>query len=302
MKIKINKQEYHIGTVNYNNYPIIKKVRDIFDDEYPILMNKVIVATIKENYEEIKPLSEKDTITFLVKKIKQKLSSIKYNELRLSSDHCCLYEEKMVVSLNKCIKSMDKINRIFPTLKDEYDICFILLCQNTLRIIKGIIAMLSIGDDAHGLSLLRSLLESIGRIVYLDLYDVKKDFVKFNTYNGELQYAKMCNDYSILSGDFLKLLEENNLKPSSQKTEMFLLYGWMNGEKKIRSGKQLIEFAFQKEENVLRWYHLASEFVHEDYIMLYIDWLSTREYLVLVVFGFVDFVNEEIDAILQKRK
>ena len=248
----------------------------MFDDEYPILMNKVIVATIKENYEEIKSLSEKDTITFLVKKIKQKLSMIKYNELRLSSDHCCLYEEKMVVSLNKCIKSMDKVNKKFSTLKEEYDICYVQFCQTTLRIMRGIISLLSIGDDAHSMALMRSLLESVAKMTYLAQYDVKKDFTRFNLYNGILQYAKLSNDYSVIPEDFQKLLEENKLKISSHQTEMFLLYGWMNGEIKIRSGKDLIKFAFQNDENIAKIYHLTSEFVHEDYVFLVIDWERAR--------------------------
>lgn len=284
MEVLIDQQEYHLGCINCDNYSFTRFIKNHFKKVDSFLIDKLIIATIKENYEDIKKLDKTSFINYIVEKINVKLPFVLQNEKELSSGHYCLYEYNTVIALNNCITIMNKINKKITSIDDEYEILLVLLINNITRNVKGIIALTAIGDDAHGMALFRMLLELIGQLTYLATYDVKEEFVKFQKYNIELQNARPTKDYSLLSDELKKLFSKNKIKPFSQRAESFLLYGWMNASKKITTGKELVKFFCEATEatntkDILDWYHVASEFVHEDYLWMHYDWYLIRKTL-----------------------
>ena len=304
MKIKINDIEYHIGKVNYKNYPILLKLQKTFRKVDSALINKLGIATIKENYDKIKPLNETDTFIFLEKNVKEKLQYVLKNENEVSTNHCCLYKKNMVTSLYLCIKYMNKVNTLLPNSNCEcdYEHDYIILCNNALRSIKSIIVLLSVGDDVHAYALLRGYLEMVAKLLYLDTYDVKNNFLKYNRYNSYIQKAKMTHDDSEFPDDLRALLKKKNVKYNSQKIENILLYEWMDADVKIHNAKDLINFAFDNDENMLMLHHISSEFVHEDYIATYYDYIVCRSMIIEYLPDFTEEITSRLDDCFNRLK
>lgn len=164
-------------------------------------------------------------------------------------------------------------------------------CLNMVRAARSTLLLISVGDDVHGVSVFRGVLEILFKLFYVEAF--KNEYVLFKEFNAYLQsnrdtgapFPKKMVDYIDSIGGF-KGNKEN-----------FLAYGWI----KDKSGNRILSFSqlLDEMENGESWklvYHICSEFVHEDYVAVDYDYVGLRKWIVeiqtLIVPSVVDGLTE----------
>lgn len=144
---------------------------------------------------------------------------------------------------------------------------------NVSRTIRSSVALFSIGDDVHGISLFRGALEIFAKISLAKNFS--EEYVLFKKFN-------VYRQLNLLQGDPIPQEMTDYLKeePLYRKNpESFLAYGWIKNAqgKRILTMNELLRLAFENGADLISWVHLASEFTHEDYVGIEYDYKGLRK-------------------------
>lgn len=158
----------------------------------------------------------------------------------------------------------------------EFETYYLLEYIGFFRVVRSSLALFSIGDDVHGLSLYRGALELLAKLILAEQFP--DEYVSFKNFNAHLQIKKINGDP--LPKEMTDYLQnEPNFKKNP---ENFLAYGWAkntNG-KRILSMRELIRVSLKDEINVPSLLQVASEFTHEDYAGVGYDYVSIRKAMI----------------------
>lgn len=145
-----------------------------------------------------------------------------------------------------------------------------------LRVVRSIMLLISLGDDAHAMGLLRGAFEIGAKLRLVDRYPT--EYLIFKEFNIYLQ------DHKLNKAPIPKEMKEYLSKEPlyGRNKESFLAYGWARdaaGER-ILTMKGLLETGFSdSRESVLQLFNITSEFVHEDYVGVGYDYIAIRRYI-----------------------
>jgi len=301
MNILIDDVNYHIENLQLEE-KYISQIKDTLFKKYPKLnniinktlkdkkvnftkeglsafLNKVILSTAKSIKDIHKDeLTDDQFYKMLDKALIKNIPLIIENDAFFRSTRHYLYEPEIVYSLyilNSMFNATCKLNMqdIYKDVNSE-----ILLINNVIRTLRSSITLFSIGDDVHGYALFRGIIELLGRVDLIKKF--REDFVLFSKTNALLQYEKM--DPKSIDKNQKRLIESFKSTyeiNSNSQLEKFLLYGWIKNSKgkRITSATDMIkEAAFEEKDNLLKVYHFASEFIHEDYFGVNYDYVNLR--------------------------
>lgn len=245
------------------------------------MLNKLIIANakfLKDKYNET--LQNTQFYKFVYKNIVNTLPYVLNLDKTIRFDRPFIYEPYNIIMINLLNEMQKRVDEQINSFKNEYDICHILLANNIVRSIKSSIILFSIGDDAHGYSLYRGIIEQMARLNLAEQF--KDEYVKSVKLNAILQMKKMgydlANEDEIFLNDYIK---ENK---SNSSIENSILYGWAKNKngKSIKTSTEFIETSFADLDpstaQILssKIYHFASEFVHEDYVGVPYDFIKMR--------------------------
>lgn len=182
----------------------------------------------------------------------------------------------------------------------EFEEYFIAEVVGLLRIIHSSLALLSIGDDVHGVSLYRGALEITAKLMLANQF--ADEYVLFKKFNAYLQMNKF-------NGDPLppEMTDYMNNEPSFKiNPENFLAYGWAKNSngKRILTMKEFVTRGLKSGIRSLPFLQLASEFTHEDYIGVGYDYISIRKAMVdhFYILLKAAFSNVANDKLLSKKE
>ena len=163
--------------------------------------------------------------------------------------------------------------------------------SNLFRAISSSIALFSIGDDVHGVSIFRGVLEIFSKLVLSSKFP--EEYVLFKNFNLYLQNKKQLGEP--LPAEMTEYLKNEPLY--IRDPESFLAYGWARNSKgnRIMSMKQLISNVItENTDDVETLLQLASEFTHEDYVGIGYDYISIRKAMLdYYYFLLKEFAREE---------
>lgn len=140
------------------------------------------------------------------------------------------------------------------------------------RAIRSSALLFCTGDDVHGVSLYRGVLEIFSKLRMAPQH--REEYVLFKSFNLYLQQKKQTG--GALPREMTEYLageEEYKRNPES-----FLAYGWAKNAKgrRILTMSELLRAAAEN-KGIDRLLQLASEFVHEDYIGIGYDYIAMRK-------------------------
>jgi hypothetical protein len=185
---------------------------------------------------------------------------------------CCNY---VVNNYQKVI--IDLTNSAEITKLSEFELFSFQEFANLVRAISSCLKLFFTGDDVHGISLYRGVLEIFSKISLAQKFP--EEYVLFKNFNVYLQKKKQLNEP--LPSEMIEYLKNEPLYAKTP--ENFLAYGWakdLQGNR-ILSMKQLILNAITAEKTeVESLLQLASEFVHEDYVGVGYDYISIRKEMI----------------------
>lgn len=296
MKIKINDFNYHIAKLTIDELNYISNISEELNKKVPLsdvdekILNKMVCSIIMENKLYYQKLSKENFYSEIISEINSYYNIALENEKTFSTNHYVFYEPNISYTYYKVVKYMDEIHKSF-VYDETYSSYYKMLCNSIFRSIKAIIIMISTGDDVHGMSIARGLIELLAKIEFLNVHGCKEEFVLFNKINSEIQMYKLDKKYKI-KDEYYKFLKDKKLNVISSNTENYLLYQWMKTEDTvIKNGTELIEY-FYKEEQFTAIYKLTSEFVHEDYLMVNYNYISIRNMLKNLVCIGLEFMEK----------
>lgn len=304
MKIKIDDINYHINTLTNNELAWIATIKKIIFNQYPKLetiinteikkckrnytkieidemLNKIIIANskfLKDKYNDT--LQDTQFYKFVYKNIINTLPYVLNLDKTIRFDRPFIYEPYNILIINLLDEMQKRVAEQLQNFEYEYHTCYILLANNIVRSIKSSLILFSIGDDAHGYSLYRGIIEQIARLFLSEQF--KDEYVKSVKLNAILQMKKMgatlTNEDEVLLNTYIK---ENKLNGSIENS---ILYGWAKNKngKTIKTSTEFIEASFTALDSNLAQilssdiYHFASEFVHEDYVKVPYDFIKMR--------------------------
>ena len=144
------------------------------------------------------------------------------------------------------------------------------------RVVRSSLALFSIGDDVHGLSLYRGALELLAKLIVAEQF--ADEYALFKTFNAHLQIKKIHG--TPLPREMTDYLQ--NEPDFKRAPESFLAYGWARNArgKRILTMTELICFSIKNEVNVPSFLHVASEFTHEDYAGVGYDYVGIRKSMI----------------------
>ena len=245
MKIEINDNNYHFNKLTSNELAWISTIKAKIFTQYPKLeniinseikkckrnytkfeieemLNKLIIANakfLKDKYNET--LQNTQFYKFVYKNIVNTLPYVLNLDKTIRFDRPFIYEPYNILMINLLNEMQKRVDEQINSFKNEYDICHILLANNIVRSIKSSIILFSIGDDAHGYSLYRGIIEQMARLNLAEQF--KDEYVKSVKLNAILQMKKMgydlANEDEIFLNDYIK---ENK---SNSSIENSILYG-----------------------------------------------------------------------------
>ena len=184
----------------------------------------------------------------------------------------------------------------------EFELFLLLEFINLFRAISSSIMLFFIGDDVHGISLYRGVLEIFSKLAIAP--EFREEYVLFKNFNIHLQIKKHSGEPLPL-----EMIEYLKNEPLYHKNpESFLAYGWAKDHQgnRILSMKQLISSfitASPQETNTLL--QLASEFTHEDYVGIGYNYVALRKemidyyYILLRKFGEDEIFHEICPQLLK---
>lgn len=190
---------------------------------------------------------------------------------------------------------IDLLSSADMTKLSEFELYLLQEVVNLFRAMSSSIKLLFTGDDVHGVSLYRGVLEIFSKISIAKKFP--EEYVLFKNFNFYLQKNKQSNEPLPL--EMVEYLKNEPLY--AQNPENFLAYGWAKDRKgkRILSMKQLVSnFITANKEELEKLLQLASEFVHEDYVGIGYDYISIRKemidyyYIVLREFSCEDIFRE----------
>lgn len=304
MKIEIDDNNYHFNKLTSNELAWISTIKEKIFNQYSKLeniinsevkkckrnytkfeieemLNKLIIANakfLKDKYNET--LQNTQFYKFVYKNIVNTLPYVLNLDKTIKFDRPFIYEPYNILMINLLNEMQKRVDEQINSFKNEYDICHILLANNIVRSIKSSIILFSIGDDAHGYSLYRGIIEQMARLNLAEQF--KDEYVKSVKLNAILQMKKMGYDLANEDEIFLKdYIKENK---SNSSIENSILYGWAKNKngKSIKTSTEFIETSFADLDpstaQILssKIYHFASEFVHEDYVGVPYDFIKMR--------------------------
>ena len=152
--------------------------------------------------------------------------------------------------------------------------------QEYINLFRGISSSLTLfftGDDVHGVSLYRGILEIFSKLLMAQKFP--EEYALFKNFNIYLQLKKQMN--KPLPLEMIEYLKNEPLY--AKNPESFIAYGWARDSRgnRIMSMKQLISNAItanKKDTEALL--QLASEFTHEDYVGVGYDYISIRKTMI----------------------
>ena len=159
----------------------------------------------------------------------------------------------------------------------EFELFYFQEYINLFRGISSSFTLLFTGDDVHGVSLYRGILEIFSKLSIAQKFP--EEYVLFKNFNIHLQIKKQMN--KPLPSEMIEYLKNEPLY--AQSPENFLAYGWAKDRRgnRILSMKQLISNAFtQNKKDMEELLQLASEFTHEDYVGVGYDYISIRKTMI----------------------
>lgn len=145
-----------------------------------------------------------------------------------------------------------------------------------LRTLRAIMLLISLGDDAHAMGLLRGAFEIGAKLRLADRYPT--EYLLFKKFNIYLQDHKL--NKAPIPTEMKEYLAREPLYKRNK--ESFLAYGWARdaaGERILTMTGLLEASFFESCESVLQFFHMTSEFVHEDYVGVGYDYIAIRRYI-----------------------
>jgi hypothetical protein len=236
--------------------------------------------------------TEKELDALLKKFFFVLLPYIVENTLTVRASHPVQYEPIAVVNIY-VTNTLQKALEGAPSVggEDKFTFYYIFEFMAWLRSIRGLIFLLTIGDDVHGMALLRGVIEIASKILFIDKY--REEYVLFKDFNAYLQEWKITQ--KPLPLEMVEYLQGE--KDYAQNKENFLAYGWAKNQK----GKRILtmrEFFYEglgKNKDIEKLFQITSEFVHEDYVGVGYDYVSIRKYLLDLCFYFYrTFLGEDM--------
>ena len=313
MDIRLNEINYHNATLDNNDKSYIKSIIDKLIHKYPEI-SKYITTVFKNNGITISKLSDNElliniTASFLhslendnIVNEDQLLRIIKgyfrnYLELIFENrkvfigSHPVQYEPKLVCVLslvnylNKelidiCNKAVEK------SQQSIFDIYYYSEFVNGFRALKSSMALFSIGDDVHAISLYRGYMEITAKVKLASSF--KEDYVKYKEYNRYLQLHK--HSKNALPQIMIDDLGDNC------KDENYIAYGWAKNKngKRITTFKGFLKEAFD-EVDIDELIQVSSEFVHEDYVGVGYDFIKLRKTYIDAYFNMTQAMMEMLN-------
>ena len=158
----------------------------------------------------------------------------------------------------------------------EFESFFLCEFVNLLRAISSSITLFFSGDDVHGVSLYRGVMEISSKLVLAPKFS--EEYVLFKNFNCYLQKKKQFNEPLPL--EMVKYLENEPLY--TKNPENFLAYGWAKDSrgKRILSMKQLVLSSAANEKRISALLQLTSELIHEDYVGIVYDYIAMRKKMI----------------------
>ncbi len=181
--------------------------------------------------------------------------------------------------------------------QDKFSQYFALELLNAFRALRSLTVLLTIGDDVHGMALLRGVFEIFAKIQFAE--EFSEEYVLFKEFNAYLQDYKHNN--KPLPAEMTNYLKDE--KEFSKNKENFLAYGWAKNKK----GKRIVtmrELFVERVKNkdIEKLFQVSSEFVHEDYVCTNYDYIAIRKYLVDVCFYICnDFADNILKSLSNKK-
>jgi hypothetical protein len=213
--------------------------------------------------------------------------------------HLIQYEPKAVVSLYLCNKVFSKlVENNFIEGQDRFDYYYLFELVDLCRSIRSSLLLLMMGDDVHGIALMRGVFEIVAKLSFAQKFS--EEYVKFKEFNACLQAHKSFGE------ELPKEMEEYlQAFPEYRKNrEAFLAYGWVKDKK----GKRIVTLKgllkeWNKNERLDGWLQIASEFVHEDYAGVGYDYITMRRALIEYYLQLTTtFFSEELRITLFDKK
>lgn len=322
MKIVLDNINYHLNSFTKGEKKFVATVRSAVFNQYPKLnnlindeikkskieftksqkdelINKLILANIKfikDLYVDTLNTQLQDNKFFKIiyKNIARTIPYVLTLHNKLTLDRPFLYEPINVIVMNLLNSMQDIVGNISNFNMNKYQDIAILISNNIVRNLKSSLLLYSIGDDVHGCALYRGIVEQLARLIHSENF--KEEFVKAIKINTLLQMKKSGteleeNDKNVLDS----YLKEHKLTEIS--AEKYLLYGWAkksNG-KSYTNAKDFINSVMP--DYYERYYHLTSEFVHEDYVGVGYDFVNMRinaQYHIMLFIVMIYHIEKEL--------
>lgn len=300
MEIKINNENYHTNEITKEEWTYVKKTKqELFKTysklntfiqfeikkkkyllskvELDYLIQKLILANlkyIKDIYSD--KLCDKNQINKFV--YKNMIKTFPYaldlnNQINMNRPY--LYEPVNLITISLLYRMQAKVDKNIQNIKDLFHIYVMLLINNLVRSIKSSLIMFSIGDDIHGYSLFRGIIEQLAMIV--NAYRNKDDFTEATTINRLLFSidggAELDEEAKITLQKF-----KDKYKCKDSNIEKIVRYGWCKTSKKpIQNSSDFIKSAFGSiNDSFLNLYKVTSKLIHEDCIATPYDYVNMR--------------------------
>ena len=177
----------------------------------------------------------------------------------------------------------ESIHSFYPSIHDfeSFDEWLVLEWSALLRSIRSLLLLVTIGDDVHGMALLRDTFEILCKLTLAERFP--EEYVLFKRFNLYLQMHK--HGAAPIPTEMAEYLKN---EPAYQRNkENFLAYGWARDKK----GKRILKMSDLLHEatdskDIGKLFQIASEFVHEDYAGVGYDYIAMRKYLVDICYFF----------------
>lgn len=205
-------------------------------------------------------------LPFIVENLKVRRYShhVQYEPITMA----CHYLAEL--SLNLFVSQYDD-----PSLT-EFERYFIAECISLSRSLRSSLALLSIGDDVHGTSLYRGVMELSSKLALAGQF--QDEYVLFKKFNCYLQLKKANGEP--LPQEMTDYLSNEPAYKTSP--ENFLAYGWARNSRRNRilTMREMVRVAMKNDEKCIPLLQIASEFTHEDYVGVGYDYQRIRKSLI----------------------
>ena len=257
-----------------NQFKKYSKTYTKFEKEQ--LIHKIVKGIVKEIYNLTPEVEDKHLFNTVRTQLSQLLPIVLENEKSYFINSNFLYEPMniyILYLLNKYYyKSINKEDREIELLSDDYYVFQLYICL--FRNLRSSLLLLANCDDAHSISISRGTIEIFAKLSGLneENIDTYKKYLVFNRY---LQSEKTKLD--IHNEKLYKEYKELTKGKSKSALENLFLVGWYKNKKGKPTAtiSDFINETLGKEYVDL--YHSYSEFVHEDYVFNYYNYIDIRK-------------------------